>query len=78
VALFHNLRGIVVDADGGVLLADSSNHCLRKITPDGHVITFAGGWVGGWVNGWVGGWVGGWVNGWVGGWVGGSDGPSRS
>lgn len=43
VALFHNLRGILVDWDGAIFVADSSNHCIRKITQDGHVITFAGG-----------------------------------
>ncbi len=43
MALFHNLRGILVDWDGAIFVADSSNHCIRKITQDGHVITFAGG-----------------------------------
>ena len=34
--------GVAVDADGNVLVADSGNHCIRRITPDGMVSTLAG------------------------------------
>jgi RHS repeat-associated protein len=34
--------GLVVDVDGTVFIADSWNACIRKITPDGIITTFAG------------------------------------
>ena len=33
---------VAVDSDGNVLVADSHNHCIRKVAPDGTVSTLAG------------------------------------
>ncbi len=41
-ASFHNPKGLAVDKDGTVLVADSGNHLIRKISPDGTVTTLAG------------------------------------
>lgn len=41
-ASFYNPRGIAVDASGTVYVADSNNHIIRKITPEGVVSTWAG------------------------------------
>lgn len=41
-ARFWNPAGIAVDASGVVYVADTGNHCLRRITPDGRVTTLAG------------------------------------
>ena len=42
-ARFHRPWGIVVDASGTIFVADSDNHCLRKVAPvDGAVSTLAG------------------------------------
>lgn len=42
VARFRQIRGLAVDSSGNVFVADSSNHVIRKITPDGTVSTYAG------------------------------------
>eukprot|EP01105_Mastigella_eilhardi_P022813 TRINITY_DN5676_c0_g1_i2.p2 TRINITY_DN5676_c0_g1~~TRINITY_DN5676_c0_g1_i2.p2 ORF type:complete len:233 (-),score=30.34 TRINITY_DN5676_c0_g1_i2:43-741(-) len=34
--------GVAVDAAGNLIVADTRNHCLRKIFTDGHVSTIAG------------------------------------
>jgi len=41
-ARFLNPCGVDMDADGIVIVADEGNHCLRMVTPDGHVSTLAG------------------------------------
>jgi sugar lactone lactonase YvrE len=41
-ARFNNPRGIALDGDNNVLLADTGNHALRKITRTGVVTTVAG------------------------------------
>ena len=42
-ARFYSPWGIAVDAHGTIFVADSSNHCLRKVAPgDGAVSTLAG------------------------------------
>jgi len=50
-AQFQHLRGVAVDSRGDVYVADSSNHRIRKITPDGTVSTFAGSGTVGTLNG---------------------------
>ncbi|MGK5047969.1 hypothetical protein ACQ4WP_19035 [Janthinobacterium sp. GB4P2] len=42
-ASFSNIRGMVTDRDGNVLLADSAS--IRRVTPDGSVTTLVGGTV---------------------------------
>jgi sugar lactone lactonase YvrE len=41
-ARFNDPRGLAVDASGHVLVADTFNHSIRKIQPDGVVSTLAG------------------------------------
>lgn len=41
-ALFNTPQGITADAKGIVYVADTGNHCIRKITPNGIVSTLAG------------------------------------
>lgn len=41
-AKFNMPRGIAVDANGYVYVAEERNHCVRKISPEGTVSTFAG------------------------------------
>jgi len=43
---FNSPQGIDVDNNGNVYVADCSNNCIRKITPDGNVTTLAGGTLG--------------------------------
>ena len=42
VARFSDPVGLAVDALGNVWVADSGNHCIRRITPTGMVSTIAG------------------------------------
>jgi len=41
-ASFYSPRGVAVDASGNVFVADQNNHKIRKIAPNGDVITLAG------------------------------------
>jgi DNA-binding beta-propeller fold protein YncE len=42
VAHLYCPRGVTVDGDSNVTVADEGNHRIRKITPQGHVSTLAG------------------------------------
>jgi sugar lactone lactonase YvrE len=42
-AKFRSPRGVTIDSKGNIYVADTENDCIRKITPDGEVSTFAGG-----------------------------------
>ncbi|GGC12848.1 hypothetical protein GCM10011386_00620 [Parapedobacter defluvii] len=42
VAQFRNPEQIFCDADGNIYVADRSNHCIRRITPEGLVETVLG------------------------------------
>ncbi|MDB6028482.1 MAG: repeat containing protein [Verrucomicrobiales bacterium] len=41
-ALFNEPAGLTIDHDGNLYVVDCSNHCIRRITPDGNVSTIAG------------------------------------
>jgi len=41
-ALFNSPEAVRVDASGNVYVADTANHMIRKLTPDGMVTTFVG------------------------------------
>ena len=42
-AEMNSPAGIAFDDSGALLIADSSNNCIRKVTPDGIITTFLGG-----------------------------------
>jgi len=50
-ARFNSPQGIAVDGAGNVLVADTCNHALRKVTRDGAVSTLAGNGEAGYVEG---------------------------
>src|SRR2546427_800583 len=41
-ARLNNPRGVTVDIAGNVYVADTGNHTIRKVSPDGAVTTLAG------------------------------------
>ncbi len=41
-ALFNFPRGVIMDNQGNLLVADTGNHCIRKITTSGVATTYAG------------------------------------
>jgi sugar lactone lactonase YvrE len=41
-ARLHEPRGLAVDRDGNLFIADSYNHRVRKVSPDGTITTVAG------------------------------------
>ena len=41
-ARLHKPRGIAVDGDGNLYIADTGNHAIRKVTADGTIYTVAG------------------------------------
>lgn len=41
-ARFHSPTGLVLDGSGNLLVCDSGNHCIRKVTAAGVVTTIAG------------------------------------
>jgi NHL repeat-containing protein len=40
-ALFNFPKGMAYDSKGNLFIADTANHCIRKLSPDGMVTTFA-------------------------------------
>jgi sugar lactone lactonase YvrE len=42
IARFNTPMGVTVDGSGNVYVADMRNHTIRKVTPDGTVMTLAG------------------------------------
>ena len=48
---FYSPTGVAVAASGSIYIADSQNHCIRKISASGYVTTFAGTGVPGFLNG---------------------------
>ncbi|MGH9785484.1 MAG: BACON domain-containing protein, partial [Terriglobia bacterium] len=41
-ASLNNPRGVALDGDGNLYIADHGNHRIRKVTPAGIIVTFAG------------------------------------
>lgn len=50
-ASFNTPSGLAVDAQGNVYVADTGNHAIRKVTPEGRVSTLAGDGTPGWRDG---------------------------
>lgn len=50
-ARFNEIRGITLDNDGNIIVADKENHAVRKVTPAGEVTTLAGTGTSGFMDG---------------------------
>jgi DNA-binding beta-propeller fold protein YncE len=42
LAVLNKPYGVAADLTGNVYIADTYNNCIRKVTPDGNIATFAG------------------------------------
>jgi sugar lactone lactonase YvrE len=40
--MLNSPQDVAVDTDGNIYIADAQNHCIRRVTPDGTIITVAG------------------------------------
>ena len=52
-AQFSSPFGMCQDKEGNLYIADAENHCIRKITPEGEVSTYAGNSIAGYQDGTV-------------------------
>ncbi len=50
-ARFNSPSGVVIDGQGTLYIADTGNHAIRRVSPDGSVATIAGTGVAGWRDG---------------------------
>jgi len=50
-ARFHTPSGLAIDAEGALYVADTGNHAIRRIAPDGTVTTLAGSGEAGFIDG---------------------------
>jgi len=50
-ALFNTPSGIALAPDGNLIIADTGNNCIRRLTPNGQASTVAGNGIAGYVDG---------------------------